>query len=52
MAYFIQQKKPVGSSTRDNSERRTYSFAMRLPNAKSLPTNDRAHAAGVDGTPS
>jgi hypothetical protein len=37
--YFLLQKKPDGSSLWDDSEGRTYNFAMKLPNARSLSKN-------------
>ncbi|MGD9934243.1 MAG: hypothetical protein AB7T37_11065 [Dehalococcoidia bacterium] len=53
MAYFLLQKKPDGASSWDDSEGRTYSFAMRLPNAKALSKNDRVlfYRPTKSGTP-
>lgn len=40
LAYYLLQKRPDGQSTWNDIEGQSYSFAQRLPNAKSLCKND------------
>lgn len=40
LAYYLLQKRPDGQSEWDDVEGSNYSFAQRLPNAKSLCKND------------